>query len=166
MLWKTSFLNIFNLALFISCTFKVTLAVFADIFKEYYSFALIRYPFQTLNSQRAVFYTLPVKLKIKIHGNDNFVFKIIGLPNNYLELLKRSNIKVNWKIQEIKRLFFSWLMCRKRHILRLRCLAIPLLTKTLIIYLKMVNRYSNLLCYLKIWCLRKFRFSLIYLQGF
>ena len=50
--------------------------------------------------------------------------------------------------------FCSWLTLRKCHILRLRRLVIPLLTKRLIIYWKMVNIYSNLLCNLKIWCLR------------
>ena len=37
---------------------------------------------------------------------------------------------------------------------RLRRLVIPLLTKTVIIYEKMINIYYNLLCCLKIWCLR------------
>ena len=76
------------------------------------------------------------------------------LLNNYLILLKRRKIKMNWKIIDMSRLFCSWLTLRKRHILRLRPLAIPLLTKTLIIYSKMINIYYNLLCCLEIWCFR------------
>ena len=45
--WKTTYLNIFYLSLSISCTFKVTLVVFADVFEEYYIFAIIMDPFQT-----------------------------------------------------------------------------------------------------------------------
>ena len=44
---KTSYLNIFYLSLSIACTFKVTLVVFADVFEEYYIFAIIMDPFQT-----------------------------------------------------------------------------------------------------------------------
>ena len=38
---------------------------------------------------------LPVKLKIKIQGNDRMSSKLLVLLNNYLELLKRSKIKIN-----------------------------------------------------------------------
>ena len=45
--WKRRFLSIINLALFISCTFKVILVVFVDVFEEFYIFAFIMDPFQT-----------------------------------------------------------------------------------------------------------------------
>ena len=35
--------------------------------------------------------------------------KLYVLPNNYLELLKQSKIKINWKIIHIRKLFCSWL---------------------------------------------------------
>ena len=49
-----------------------------------------------------------------------------------------SNVKIYWKIIKIKGLFCSGLTLRKRHILRLRRLVMPCLTKRLIIYL---NKY-------------------------
>ena len=58
----------------------------------------------------------------------------------------KEKLKINWKIIDISRFVCSWLTLRKRHILRLRRLVITLLTKTLIIYLKIVSIYSNLLC--------------------
>ena len=40
-------LDIFNLSLFLSCTFKVTLVLFADVFEEFFIFAVIMDPFRT-----------------------------------------------------------------------------------------------------------------------
>ena len=42
---KTSYKDILNRSLFISCTFKVTMVVFADVFEEFYIFAIIMDPF-------------------------------------------------------------------------------------------------------------------------
>ena len=39
--WKTSYLDILNLTLFISCTFKVPIVVFVDVSEEFYTFAAI-----------------------------------------------------------------------------------------------------------------------------
>ena len=44
---KTSYLDILNLSLFISCSIRVTMVVFADLFEEFYIFAVIMDPFQT-----------------------------------------------------------------------------------------------------------------------
>ena len=41
-------LDIFNLSLFLSCTFKVTLVVFADVFEEFFILAVIMDLFRTL----------------------------------------------------------------------------------------------------------------------
>ena len=75
-------------------------------------------------------------------------------------IISNHSSEVNWKLIEkiikFKSFFCSWFTLRKRHILRLGPLVIPLLTKTLIIYLKIVSIYSNLLWNLKIWCLRNF----------
>ena len=48
--------------------FKVIMVVLSEDFKEFYIFAVMD-PFQT-SIYRPTFYTLPVKLKSKIHGND------------------------------------------------------------------------------------------------
>ena len=48
--WKTSYLNILslNLSLLILCTFKVTINdSFADVFEDFYIFAVMKDPFQT-----------------------------------------------------------------------------------------------------------------------
>ena len=44
---KTSYLDIFNLFIFLSCTMKVTNGSFADLFDELYISAVIMDPFQT-----------------------------------------------------------------------------------------------------------------------
>ena len=73
--WKTSVLNIFNLALFISCTLEVILVVFADVFEEYYIFAIVMDPFQTSCLAPCILNT-PCKLRIKIYGNDRMSSKL------------------------------------------------------------------------------------------
>ena len=59
---KTRYLNILNLSLFPSCSFKVTMVVFAEFFEEFYNFAVIIDSFQ-MSFQRLIFKTVPVKLK-------------------------------------------------------------------------------------------------------
>ena len=57
----------------------------------------------------------------------------------------------NWIQQtQIRRLFCSQLTLRKHHIVRLCGLVIPLLTKTMIIYLKMISLYFILFYSLRI----------------
>ena len=46
-LWKTAYLDIFDLSPFISCTLIVTLVIFANVFEELYIFRGIMNPFQT-----------------------------------------------------------------------------------------------------------------------
>ena len=62
--------------------------------------------------------------------------KLYVLLNNYLKLIKGSQIKIKQKIIKIIRIFCSRLTLKKRHILRLRHLVITFLTKTLIIFFK------------------------------
>ena len=47
--WKTSYLNILNISLYISFTFKVTLVAFADVFEDYFYFCDNSWPNQNVN---------------------------------------------------------------------------------------------------------------------
>ena len=78
-----------------------------------------------------------------------------SIISNYSSEVKWKLIENLSKIIQIKRLFCSWLTLRKRHILRLRRLVIPLLIKNVDYLLQLVGIYSNLLCNLQYaWCLR------------
>ena len=130
--WKTSYLDILNLSLFITWTFKVIMVVFTDIFEEFYIFAVIIDPFQTS------FLALYRRLK--------FVELTECLQNwrFYQTIISNYSREVKWKLIE-KLLISSWLTLRKRHILRLRRLVIPLLTNALIIYSNIVSTLLYLL---------------------
>ena len=65
--------------------------VFADEFEEFYVIAVIMDPFQKPILASCIL-ILPVKLKIKFMKMTEC---LIGFTENYLELLKRSKIKVN-----------------------------------------------------------------------
>ena len=56
---KTSYLNILNLSLFISCTFKVPIVVFVDVSEEFYTFAAIAGPFRTSFLVRPIILNTP-----------------------------------------------------------------------------------------------------------
>ena len=142
------YFKLLNIPLFLSCTFKINVEVFADVFEELCIFAVIMDLFQT-SVKCLLFQTLTVKLKIKIYGNDRMSSKFYVSPNNYRSPITRARLNTNTiKIIKIRRLFCSWLTFRKCQVFRLRRLVIPLLTKILIIYLKkkMVILYPNSLC--------------------
>ena len=83
----------------------------------------------------------------------------------YRTIISNNASIVKWKLDEkiikIRRLFCPWLTLRKRHILRLCHLVIPLLTKTsiylcnlILIRLYIYGLLKNLLYSPNIWCLR------------
>ena len=82
--------------------FEIHFGSFWRIFEGFYNFAVIMDSFQTSFSEPYILNTpcLFWRLKVsKIHQNEICRF----LPNSYLNLLKRSKIRLNWKIMNIKR---------------------------------------------------------------
>ena len=65
--------------------------------------------------------------------NWQHVFKIVNFTEQLSQITRAKEKIIKKRIIKIRRLFCAWLTSRKSHILRLRRLVIPLLTKTLII---------------------------------
>ena len=63
--WKTSYPNVLNLSLFISCSFKVTMVVFGYVFEEYYIFCDNDGPLSNVRFSALYFYNSLLNNRLK-----------------------------------------------------------------------------------------------------
>ena len=101
---ENNYLNIFYLSLSISCTFKVTLVVFADVFEEYYIFCDNNGPLPNVILCALYFKHSLLNWRLKFIENDRMSSQLLVLPNNYmyLELTRWCEIKINCKLSNTK----------------------------------------------------------------
>ena len=136
--WKNKYVHIKSFSIHIMY-FESHYGRFYRFFEEFYIFTAMMDPFQTSLFSALYFKHSLLKWRLQFMEMTECLKHCMFYRTIIANYFSEKKIKINWKIIDIRRLFCSWLTLRKRHILRLRRLVIPLITKTLIIYSKVIN---------------------------